>query len=299
MAERGVQVDASSIWRWVQAYAPEINKRCRPHLKPTNKSYRTDETYIVKGQDHYLYRAVDSTGSSLTTGLMFGFVPAIRVSQEVRNRRQLAGIDSRAMRRTFVVAQVALAVVLLTGAGLLIRSFAAVQSVDPGFRTSHVLAATLRFHNTLPRDRRAALYREAMTRIGRLPGVDAAGAINTMFYMGDEAKFGLRAVEGRPPESREQWTPMTWNTISGDYFQALGVPLLRGRFFTDLDTKYTTPVVIVNETMARRYWPGEDPIGKGIKGFDPRGRNDELVRVVGVVKDMHSRGLERAHGADL
>ena len=65
MAERGVQVDASCIWRWVQAYAPEINKRCRPHLKPTNKSYRTDETYIVKGQDHYLYRAVDSTGQTI------------------------------------------------------------------------------------------------------------------------------------------------------------------------------------------------------------------------------------------
>jgi hypothetical protein len=115
-----------------------------------------------------------------------------------------------------------------------------------------------------------------MTRIGRLPGVSAAGGINTMFYTGDQAKFGLRAVEGRTPESREEWTPMTWSTVSGDYFQALGVPLLRGRFFNDRDTKDSTPVVIINETMARRYWSGDDPIGKGIKGFDPRERNDEV-----------------------
>jgi putative ABC transport system permease protein len=197
------------------------------------------------------------------------------------------------MRRTFVLAEIAIAVVLLTGAGLLVRSFAAVQSVDPGFQTSRVLTATLRFQNTLPRDRRGALYREMMARIGQLPGVSAAGGISAMFYIGDESKFGLRAVEGRLAESPEQWTAMTWSTVSGDYFQALGVPLLRGRLFNHLDTKNTSPVVIINETMARRYWPGEDAIGKGIKGFDPRGRNDEWVRVIGVVKDMRSRGLER------
>jgi putative ABC transport system permease protein len=236
---------------------------------------------------------------SLGTGLLFGLAPAMRISQQVNNLQQTSGIDSRWMRRAFVVAQVGLAVVLLTGAGLLIRSFEAVQAVDPGFRTSRVLAATLRFGNALPRDRRAALYREAMSRISHLPGVKAAGAISTMFFLGDEGKFGLRAVEGRPFESRELWTPMTWATISGDYFQVLGEPLLRGRFFSDQDTKNTTPVVIINETMARRYWPGEDPIGKGIKGFDSRGRNDEWVRVIGVVKDMHSRGVERSPMAQI
>lgn len=236
---------------------------------------------------------------SLATGLLFGLAPAIRISQTVSNRQQASRIGSRGMSRSFVVAQVGLAVVLLTGAGLLIRSFVAVQSVDPGFSTSRVLAATLRFGNSLPRDRRAVLYREAMTRIGPLPGVRAVGAISTMFYLDDEAKFGLRAVEGRPLESREQWTPMKWATISGDYFQALGVPLVRGRFFTDQDTKETTPVVVINETMAHRYWPGDDPIDKGIKGFDPRGRNDEWVRVIGVVKDMHSSGLERSPVAQI
>ncbi|MFC5861739.1 ADOP family duplicated permease [Acidicapsa dinghuensis] len=237
---------------------------------------------------------VFSLGLSLATGMLFGFAPAMRISRQARNRQTTSGADSHWMRRAFVVAQVALAVVLLTGAGLLIRSFFAIQSVDPGFRTARVLAATLRFGSGLPSDRRAALYREAMARIGSLVGVRAVGAISTMFYQGNDAKFGLRAVEGRALETREQWTPMTWATVSGDYFQALGIPLLRGRFFSDEDTKNTTPVVIINETMARRYWPGTDPIGKGIKGFDARGRNDEWVRVIGVVKDMHSSGLERS-----
>jgi putative ABC transport system permease protein len=92
---------------------------------------------------------------------------------------------------------------------------------------------------------------------------------------------------------------MAWNSIAGDYFQALGVPLLRGRLFSDRDNADASPVVIVNETMARRYWPGEDPIGKGIKGFDQRGRNDEWVRVIGVVKDMHSLGLDHAPMAQI
>jgi putative ABC transport system permease protein len=235
-----------------------------------------------------------SLGLSLATGVLFGLAPAIRTSQSVVSRRQTAGVESRRMRRAFVVAEIAVAVVLLTGAGLVIRSLIAVQSVDPGFQTSRVLTATLRFGKTLPRGQRAALYREVLSRVGEMPGVIAAGGISTMFYVGYEAKFGLRAVEGRPPESQEQWTGMTWSTVSGNYFQALGVPLLRGRFFDDRDTRHATPAVIINETMARRYWPGADPVGRGIRGFDPRGRNDEWVRVVGVVKDTRSRGLDHS-----
>jgi len=234
-----------------------------------------------------------SLGLSLATGLLFGLAPAMRISQ-ISTQRNTSATHSQGMRRAFLVAQVVFAVVLLTGAGLLIRSFFAIQSVDPGFRTSRVLAGTLRFSSALPPDRRAARFRDTITRIGDLQEVKAVGAISTLFYSGNEAKFGLRAVEGRPLESPQQWTPMTWATIGGDYFQALGIPLLRGRFFSDADTKNTTPVVIINETMARRYWPSDDPIGKGIKGFDPRGRNDDWVRVIGVVKDMHSSGLERS-----
>lgn len=240
-----------------------------------------------------------SLGLSIVTGMLFGLAPAVRLSQTVTARRHTAGADLTRMRRAFVVAEIALAAVLLTGAGLLLRSLAAVQSVDPGFHAARVLTAKLRFRNNLPRDQRAGLYGEVMARMNELAGVSAAGGISTMFYSGDDARFGLRAVEGRSPESRQQWTAMTWSTIGGEYFRALGVTLVSGRFFSERDAKDAAPVVIINETMARRYWPGEDPIGKGIKGFDPRGRNDEWVRVVGVVKDMRSRGLERAPMAQI
>jgi predicted permease len=231
---------------------------------------------------------------SLATGVLFGLAPAMRISKGVDSTRQTAGHESGQIRRVLVVSEIALAVLLMSGAGLLLRSLAAIESVDPGFERSHTITATLRFRNAMPREQRAARYRETMTKIGESAGVIAVGAISTMFYTGDETKFGLRAVEGGQPEARERWTALSWSTISGDYFQALAVPMLHGRFFNDRDTKSTTPVVIVNETMARRYWPGQDPIGKGIKGFDPRGNNDEWVRVIGVVKDMRSRGLERA-----
>ena len=102
---------------------------------------------------------------SLATGLLFGFAPAWRISRQIKSRQQTAGPDSHRMRRSFVVLQVALAIILLTSSGLLIRSFVAVQSVDPGFRTARVLSAKLRFSSELQPDRRAALYNEAMTRL--------------------------------------------------------------------------------------------------------------------------------------
>ena len=229
---------------------------------------------------------------SLLTGVIFGLLPAVRISRDVSRRSHTAGIHSRAARRAFVIAEVALAVVLLTGAGLLVRSFVAVQSVDPGFQT-RVLAAKLRFRNNLPHDRRSDLYREALARVAQVPGVSSVGAVSTMFFSGERDKFGLRAVEGKLTDPQSKWTGMTWASVSGDYFQALGIPLLKGRLFNDGDSDSRSPAVIINQTMAHRYWPNEDPIGKGIKGFDPRGRNDEWVRVIGVVKDMHSTGLDR------
>ena len=147
-------------------------------------------------------------GLSLVTGLLFGLVPAMRISQ-MSSQRNTSGTHSQGLRRAFLVTQVAFAAVLLTGSGLLIRSFLAIQSVDPGFRTSRVLAGSLRFSSALPSDRRAALYSNVITRIGDLQDVKAVGAISTLFYSGNEAKFGLRAVEGQSLESRQQWTPMS------------------------------------------------------------------------------------------
>jgi hypothetical protein len=102
-------------------------------------------------------------------------------------------------------------------------------------------------------------------------------------------------VEGRPPEPVDAWTPLVWTQVSGSYFHAMGIPLLRGRYFNSQDRPESPPVVIVNETLARRYWPREDPIGKRLKGMDPRGRNDDWLTVVGLVKDTRSGGLWARH----
>lgn len=236
---------------------------------------------------------------SITTGVVFGLVPAARMSRDSGEdfargaTRNVAGGRSSTARRVLVVGQFALALVLLSGAGLFLRSLFAVQSVDSGFDDPGVVTAHLRFDSSLADSRRVALYQAAMERIRRLPGVRAAGAVGTMFWNGEGGRFGLRAVDGHPDKPRDQWDALTWTTIGGDYFQAIGVPLLRGRFFEDTDSKDGPPVVLINETMARRYWPGEDPVGRRIKGFDARGKNDDWVTVVGVVKDVHSQGLER------
>ena len=118
------------------------------------------------------------------------------------------------------------------------------------------------------------------------------GAISGLFE-GQPGDFGLRSVDGHPAEPQTRWSPLTWNTVRGDYFQAMGSRLLRGRFFFEQDDAGSPLVAIVDETVARRYWPGEDPIRKRFKGFDARGRNDEWLTVIGVAHDMRRHGVER------
>ena len=100
-------------------------------------------------------------------------------------------------------------------------------------------------------------------------------------------------MEGRTSEPKERWTPLRWAAVRGDYFQAMGVQLLRGRYFTGQDGPNSPLVAIVDESMARRYWPNEDVIGKRFKGQDPRGRSDDWLTVVGLIRDMRRSGLER------
>src|SRR5262249_4338320 len=102
-----------------------------------------------------------------------------------------------------------------------------------------------------------------------------------------------RAIQGQMPEQRDHWTPLSWASLRGDYFQAMGTPLLRGRYFGPDDVPHSPLVAIIDESMARRYWPGVDPIGKRFKGQDTRGQNDDWLTVIGVVRDMRRSGLEK------
>jgi putative ABC transport system permease protein len=239
-------------------------------------------------------------GISLLAAIICGLVPAWKISRSDpgKSLKPGGGSPSGAIafgraRGLLVIAEFALSVILLAGAGLLIRSLLAIQSVDAGFEPEHALTMRITLPTDMQAPRRRAFLYSVMEHVQALPGVRAAGAIDGLFQLGGASNLGLRSVEGRAVEPREQWTSLTWKTVSGEYLKAIGAPLLRGRFFSDEDGPNSPLVALINESMARRYWPNEDPIGKRFKGQDKRGRNDDWLTVIGVVGDMRSHGLER------
>jgi putative ABC transport system permease protein len=239
-------------------------------------------------------------GISLLTAIICGLGPAWKISKSDPGKSLKSGgrgssgtIAFGHARGLLVITEFGLSVILLTGAGLLIRSFLAIQAVGPGFDPEHALTMRVAFPADTTAIRRSAFLDSALERVRAIPGVGAVGAVDGLFQLGKVSNLGLRIVEGRAVEPREQWTALTWKTISGEYLQALGTPLLRGRYFSDEDGPNSPLVALINESMVRRYWPDEDPIGKRFKGQDPRGRNDDWITVIGVVGDMRSHGLER------
>lgn len=238
---------------------------------------------------------------ALVCGISFGLAPARRFStcdpQELlKSGQQGTGGGKLRAEGVLVGAQFALSLVLLASANLLIRSFVGVLEIDPGFRPDHILTMQLQFADpdaTAPA-RVSAYYKSALERVRRIPGVQAAGTVGNIFFVEENRNHALRQVEGHAPEPESSWTPLVWTQVNGDYFRVMAIPLLEGRYFTEQDGPDSPPVAIINQLAAKRYWPGEDPIGKRLKGFDPRGHNDEWVTVVGLVADMRSHGLERA-----
>lgn len=243
---------------------------------------------------------------ALLCSLAFGLAPARRFSaadphELLRTGQQITATSTLRMQGLLVAAQFALSLVLLASASLLIRSFAAVLAIDPGFQPDHTLMATVQFTNpdATPPARMADYYQRALERLRQIPGVLAVGTAGNIFFLEENQNHALRQVEGHPPEPVGSWAPLAWTQVSGDYFRVMAIPLLQGRYFTPQDGPEVPPVAIINQTLAKRYWPGEDPIGKRLKGFDPRGRNDEWVTVVGLVADMRNHGLERAPMAEI
>src|SRR5262249_27895365 len=226
---------------------------------------------------------------SLVAAILIGLVPALKISRPDSNEVLKSGgrlAGSRDLKRTrsvLIVMEFALAIVLLTGAGLLVRSYFAIESVDLGFSPDRILTIRISPPSGASGATAAALYDRALDRVRALPGIEAAGAIDGLFELEHLRNLGLRAVEGRPTEPRESWTPLTWQSVRGDYFQAMGMPLLEGRYFSQQDGPNSPLVAIIDQSMARRYWPGENPLGNRIKGQDPRGPNDDWVTIIGVV----------------
>lgn len=247
-------------------------------------------------------------GISLVVGLLFGLaplLPATRVdliSSLKEGSRGTDGSGSRHVRHLLVVSEVALALLLLLGAGLTMQSLVRLWSVHPGFETAGVLTVTARFPFYGDDDvaTRAALYRQALERLGSLPGVAAVGANTDLPLTGTEAwhRTDFQLPEQSPEEA--QLNPKAnLQRVTPGYFQALGIPLLRGSVFADAADHEEAPrTVLVNRALAERLWPGKDPIGQRIViGRNPSRRREWTV--AGVVGDVRHQGLDRDSGLDI
>jgi putative ABC transport system permease protein len=228
---------------------------------------------------------------SVATGLIFGVAPAIRSSRahlaESLREGGRAGIGVRQhhLRDLLVASEFALALILLTGAGLAIRSFVALRNIDPGFDPRGVVTMVVSFTGTAEASpgRRVAFIEELLDRVRALQGVSAASAINHVPIVGDN--WGMSFfIEGRNVPKPGDAPTATYRVVLPGYFATMGIPVLRGRDVTATDRVGAPPVVVINEFMARQYWPGESPIGKRFT-LDRPNANATWMTVVGVVKN--------------
>jgi putative ABC transport system permease protein len=232
-----------------------------------------------------------SFAASLLTGLIFGLAPAWQLSKtDVNNALKEGGRASRSrnrLRSSVIVSEVALALVLLVGAGLLFKSFYRLQAVQPGYDPRNVLALDLSLDAQSYPDgeRRAAFVHQIFERINSLPGVEASGMATTLPLIG-WGYVGMIKVDGRADQPESGYT-VAYDFIAGDYFRAMGIPVLGGRTFAERDNSTNAPrVAILNEAFVRRFFPGEDPIGKRVEFWS------KPWEVVGVVGNVRHDGLD-------
>jgi putative ABC transport system permease protein len=240
-------------------------------------------------------------GVSVLTGIGFGLIPAFNISRTDLNltlkesgQRSGGGLRQNKARSILVISEVALALVLLTGAALLIRTFVALRGVNPGFDTHNVL--TMEMSLTAARYETTAgvnqLVREAERRVTNLPGVSSLASTCCLPL---EGGFGLPfTIEGRPLTNSPFHGGASWRTVSPRYFEVFRIPLVRGRMFTDRDEVGGAPVVLINESLAKQFWQNSDPIGQRItigKGVGPE-FEEPPREIIGIVGDVRNQGLD-------
>jgi putative ABC transport system permease protein len=240
--------------------------------------------------------AVITVGLTLLAAVAAGFAPALQLSRPSAStalREGQSGGSRRGVRGALVVVEVALALLLVIGAGLLLRSFARIQQVDPGFQRDKVLALQVFLYdrqNEKP-EGRAVFMQRALDGMRALPGVASVGAVSAMPFI--EANINIQgalAVIGRPPAGPDEDARIFLTVAAGDYFQTMGIPVERGRVFTDRDTATAPRVVVVSRAAARKHWPGSDPIGSKVR-FRFLGTVQE-AEVVGIVGDARHDALD-------
>jgi putative ABC transport system permease protein len=233
---------------------------------------------------------------SVLTGILFGLAPAWQASRGgigtvlKEGGRSSSSARGHWVRSTLLVAEVALSLVLLVGAALLLRSFAKVTTMDPGFEAEHVLAFRVALPQTAypERHNRIALFDRLLARLQQAPGVMSAGMTQTLPMRGDYMLSVI--IQGRPPAKPADTPSANYRSVSPGYFQTLGIPLLAGRLLNERDTESSPMVAIVDQAFARRHFPDENPIGKGI---DIGNGTDGFYEVVGVVGDVRHDSLDR------
>ncbi|MGC2830979.1 MAG: ABC transporter permease [Candidatus Acidiferrum sp.] len=239
------------------------------------------------------------------TALVCGLLPALSAPRVDLNRalRETnsgqAAPGAHAVRKLFIVAQVSLAFVLLVGSGLLVRSLWRIFAVPPGFDAEHVLTLHVYWPgapaNSTEEKNRNSLYMDLLARLRALPGVISVGATSNVLFPSEMYKVPF-LIEGQSAELSGQRLFLPGGEATPDYFRTMGIPLLRGRVFTEADAgENASSVIIISETMAQRYWPNEDPIGKRLKFDDPNFKSPWFT-IVGVVGDVRQEGLEQPAG---
>ena len=233
------------------------------------------------------------------TGIIFGLAPGLasgrsELTEALKEggRSSTAGTRRNRLRNGLVIAEVALALVLLSGAGLLMKSFVRLQSVDPGFNPRNALT----FEISLPKMQYpddpliVRFNREAQRRIAAVPGVQAAGFSTILPLAGTNADSSF-AIEGQPANDRNPSPDEEKRQVSPDYFRALEIPLIKGRFFTDADNADAPLVIIVNQVFAKKFWPKGDALGKRIV-MGGMSDNPKWITIVGIVGDIRHFGLD-------
>jgi putative ABC transport system permease protein len=232
---------------------------------------------------------------SIATGILFGLAPALQISKadaqsslKVSGTKSAGGVRSQQVRSILIVGEFALTLVLLVGAGLLLKSFARLLKVDPGLAAKNVAILNLELPETRYKTdvQMRAFHSAVLDRISALPGVQAAGSVGYGLPFSEGGIQGDFTLQGQtePP----QGITASKLVVSPDYFRALGIPLQEGRAFDQSDTGASRPVVMVSQSFARRFWPGQSAVGQKI---NPGFRDTDWCAVVGVVGDVKQQGL--------
>jgi putative ABC transport system permease protein len=235
---------------------------------------------------------------SVLTGIIFGLVPAIHSSKtelteslKEGSRGSSEGASRNRIRGVLVVSELAIAVVLLVGAGLLIKSLWRLRNVSPGFDSQNLLTFVVAIPEVkYPSERQNQFYRDLVSRLQSVPGVRSAGAVIPLPLSGDAFRISFEQ-EGHPVAKGDQ-PAADFFAVSDDYFTTLGVPVLKGRQFTQRDDAHAPGVIIVNQAFASKFFPNEDPIGKRVKpGLSTTKAKPDWREIVGVVADIRNRNL--------